>query len=71
MYKQYKGLSTNKWKASNELCNKQILISHHTAFISVIAGLDPQSPRHYARQPSVRVSQTLRSYLRHMITAAK
>jgi len=36
-----------------------------------IVGLHPQSPRHFARQPSTRVSQTLRpSYLSHMTAAA-
>jgi len=36
-----------------------------------ISGLHPQSPRHFAPQPSARVSQTLRpSYLSHVISAA-
>jgi len=40
--------------------------------MTVIAGLRPQRPRHFARQPSVRVPQNLRpSYLSHMIAAAK
>jgi len=38
---------------------------------SIIAGLHPRSPRHFTRQSSVRVSQTLRpSYLCHVIPAA-
>jgi hypothetical protein len=32
-----------------------------------VAGLLPQNPRHFARQPSARDSQNLRSYLSHMI----
>jgi hypothetical protein len=36
-----------------------------------IAGLHPQSPSHFARQPSARVSQSLRpSYLSHVTAAA-
>ena len=39
--------------------------------IVVIAGLHSQSPSHFARQPSVRVSPNLRSsYLSHKIAAA-
>jgi hypothetical protein len=34
-----------------------------------IAGLHPQSLRHFALQPSVRVSQSLWCYLSHMIAA--
>jgi hypothetical protein len=36
-----------------------------------MGGLLPQSPRHFARQPSARVSQTLRSsYPNHMTAVA-
>jgi len=36
-----------------------------------IAGLFPQTPSHFTRQPSASVSQTLRpSYFSHMIAAA-
>jgi hypothetical protein len=38
---------------------------------AAVAGIHLQSPRHFAWQPSVRVSQTLRSsYLSHMIATA-
>jgi hypothetical protein len=48
--------------------HKLILCSKTSA---VIAGLHPQTPSHFAWQPSAWVSQTLRpSYLSHMIAAA-
>jgi hypothetical protein len=36
-------------------------------YVKVIAGLRPQSPRHYARQTSAQILQTVRSsHLIHM-----
>jgi hypothetical protein len=51
--------------------NSQIRLVHISACWGKSAGLHPQSPRHFARQLSARVSQTLRSsYLSHMTAAA-
>ena len=51
-------------KQQTDLCSAEIFS------YSFIAGLDPQSPRHFAWQPSARVSQNLQPcYLSHMTTA--
>jgi hypothetical protein len=61
--------------ADSENYSREVLAStiewRSVSVKTVIAELYPQSPRHFARQPSARVSQNLGpSYPNHMTTAA-
>ena len=57
-----------------EICRGNITLIWSTslsfAYFVCVPGLHPQSPRHSAWQPTVRVSQNLRQYYLNHVTAA-
>ena len=61
---------TTRWRSG--IANLEVLTAKAQKLLALlIAGLLPQSPRHFIRQPSVRVTQTVwPAYLSHVMVAA-